>query len=209
MDPKPRNRGPNSTVQEDRTMKKHMQIMVCAVALVAIGAFAVPPVFGLGFRNPDQDARATGQGEAFVAQADDASAIYYNPAGLSQLRGTEITSGGMISFPNSRLQGAGAGAVMNTMSFLPHFYVSTDLGAPQSPWRFGLGFNVPFGNEADFSQNGPFRYIATETSLSVFNIQPTVSYQVNDQLSLGAGLNVYYGQTELNNRVPVVPGTPS
>jgi long-chain fatty acid transport protein len=190
-------------------MRKIVQIVAGAAVLVVVASVVIPQAFALGFRNPDQDARATGQGEAFVAQADDASAIYYNPAGLSQLRGTEITSGGMISFPNSRLQGAGDGAVMNTMSFLPHFYVSTDLGAPQSPWRFGLGFNVPFGNAADFSKNGPFRYIATETSLSVFNIQPTVSYQVNDQLSLGAGLNVYYGQTELNNRVPVVPGTPS
>src|ERR1035438_4359894 len=112
MNPKPRNRGPNSTVQEDRTMKKHMQMMVCAVALVAIGAFAVPPVFGLGFDNPDQDARATGQGEAFVAQADDASAIFYNPAGLTQLKGTEITSGMMVSFPDSRLQGGGPGTEM-------------------------------------------------------------------------------------------------
>jgi long-chain fatty acid transport protein len=190
-------------------MTKLVRLVAGTAVLVVVTSLMERSTFALGFRNPDQDARATGQGEAFVAQADDASAIYYNPAGLSQLRGTEITSGGMISFPNSRLSGAGSGAEMNTMAFLPHLYISTDLGAPQSPWRFGLGFNVPFGNEADFSNNGPFRYIVTETSLTVFNIQPTVSYKVNDQLSLGAGLNVYYGQTELNNRVPVVPGAPS
>jgi long-chain fatty acid transport protein len=187
-------------------MRKFAQLAAGLVVLVSVVSMISPQAFALGFRNPDQDARATGQGEAFVAQADDASAIYYNPAGLTQLRGTEITSGAMFSFPNSRLQGAGPGGEMNTMAFLPHFYASTDLGAPQSPWRFGLGFNVPFGNAAEFSKNGPFRYIATETSLSVFNIQPTVAYQVNEQLSLGAGLNVYYGQTELNNRVAVVPG---
>jgi long-chain fatty acid transport protein len=40
-----------------------------------------------GCRLPDQDAFATARGEAFVATADNASAIYYNPAGISQLKG--------------------------------------------------------------------------------------------------------------------------
>jgi long-chain fatty acid transport protein len=186
-------------------MKKHMQMMVCAVALVAIGAFAVPPVFGLGFDNPDQDARATAQGEAFVAQADDASAIYYNPAGLTQLRGTEITAGMMASFPDSRLDGGGPGTEMNTMATIPHLYASTDFGMTQSPWRFGLGFNVPFGNVADYPRTGPFRYEITTASLAVYDIQPTVAFQVNEHLSLGVGLNVYLGDTRLNREVSFSP----
>jgi long-chain fatty acid transport protein len=186
-------------------MKKLMQMMVCAAILVAIGAFAVPPVFGLGFDNPDQDARATGQGEAFVAQADDASAIYYNPAGLTQLKGTEITSGMNVSFPDSRLQGGGPGTEMNTMATIPHLYASTDFGMTQSPWRFGLGFNVPFGNAADFPRAGPFRYLVTSASLAVYDIQPTVAYQVNEHLSLGAGVNVYLADTRLNRAVSFSP----
>src|SRR5882724_7923141 len=114
-------------------MKQLMRMTVCATVLVAVGAFAVPAVFGLGFDNPDQDARATGQGEAFVAQADDASAMYYNPGGLTQIKGTEITSGAMLSFPDERLKGAGSGGEMNTMAFIPHFYAATDLGAQKSP----------------------------------------------------------------------------
>jgi long-chain fatty acid transport protein len=186
-------------------MKKHMQMMVCAVALVAIGAFAVPPVFGLGFDNPDQDARATGQGEAFVAQADDASAIYYNPAGLTQLKGTEITSGMNVSFPDSRLQGGGPGTEMNTMATIPHLYASTDFGMTQSPWRFGLGFNVPFGNAANFPRAGAFRYLVTSASLAVYDIQPTVAFQVNEHLSLGVGLNAYLGDTRLNRQLSFAP----
>ena len=183
-------------------MKKLMQMIVCAAALVAIGFVVVPQVFALGFRNPDQDARATGQGEAFVAQADDASAIYYNPGGLTQIEGTEITGGAYLSFPNARLQGAGSGGEMNTMAFLPHFYAATDFGATQSPWRFGLGFNVPFGSAIDYSDNSPFRYIVTHSSLAVFNIQPTVAYQMNEHLSLGVGLNIYHGDTASSRHVP-------
>ena len=185
-------------------------IMVAAAALAIVGALGSSRVFALGFRNPDQDARATGQGEAFVAQADDASAIYYNPGGLTQIQGTEITSGAMLWFPDERLKGAGSGGEMTKWSFLPHFYAATDFGASQSPWRFGLGFNVPFGNRAVYSENGPFRYLVTSASLEVFNIQPTVAYQINEHLSLGAGLNIYDGDTSLKRHVPsVVLGFPS
>ena len=186
-------------------MKKLTHLMICTTALAMVAAIGIPDVLALGFRNPDQDARATGQGEAFVAQADDASAIYYNPAGLTQIRGTEITSGGMIMFPDSKLKGAGTGAEMNTMSFLPHFYAATDFNAAKSPWRFGLGFNVPFGNAAEFAENGPFRYIVTRASLAVFNIQPTIAYQINEQLSLGAGVNIYDATTALSEHINTSP----
>lgn len=182
-------------------MKKLTHLMVCTAALAIVAVIGIPQVFALGFRNPDQDARATGQGEAFVAQADDASAIYYNPAGLTQIQGTEVTSGAMISFPDSKLKGGGAGAEMNTMAFLPHLYTATDLGAAQSPWRFGLGFNVPFGNAAEYAENGPLRYLVTRASLAVFNIEPAVAYQVNEHLSLGAGLNIYDATTALSRHV--------
>ncbi|HUJ70708.1 MAG TPA: outer membrane protein transport protein [Verrucomicrobiae bacterium] len=186
-------------------MKKLTHLMVCTTAVTAVAAIGIPQVFALGFKNADQDARATGQGEAFVAQADDASAIYYNPAGLTQLKGTEITQGGMLSFPDSQLKGGGAGAEMNTMAFLPHLYIASDLGAPQSPWRFGLGFNVPYGNAAQFADNGPFRYLITQAKLAVFNIQPTVAYKFNDHLSLGAGVNVYESFTTISQHANASP----
>ena len=48
---------------------------------------------GNGLRLPSQDAFATARGEAFVATADNPSAIYYNPAGLTQLTNTEMRAG--------------------------------------------------------------------------------------------------------------------
>jgi long-chain fatty acid transport protein len=182
-------------------INKLRHVTGCAVTLAIIAVFGLPQVFALGFRNPDQDARATGQGEAFVAQADDASAVYYNPGGLTQIQGTEITCGGMVDFPDSRLKGTGSAGQMNTMALLPHLYVSTDFGMTNSPWRVGLGFNVPFGNQADYAKNGPFKYIITSASLAVFNIEPTVAYKFNDHLSLGAGLNVYEATTDLRQHV--------
>jgi long-chain fatty acid transport protein len=179
--------------------------MIGAAALAIVIGTGMPEVFALGFKNPDQNARATGQGEAFVAQADDASAIYYNPGGLTQIQGTEVTGGGMLTFPDFRLKGAGSGAEMNSMSFIPHLYISTDFGASKSPWRFGVGVNVPYGNRADYAPNGPFRYIVTSDALQVINIQPTVAYKFNEHFSLGAGLNIYDAYTGLNSHVPAAP----
>jgi long-chain fatty acid transport protein len=131
----------------------------------------MPEVFALGFRNADQGAAATAQGNAFIAQADDATAVYYNPAGLTQIQGTEINNGGDLIFPDNKLKGGGSGAEMNSMSIIPHTYAATDFGMHQSPWRFGIGVNVPFGNEADYSENGPFRYQITSASLQIINIR--------------------------------------
>ncbi len=179
-------------------MHKYARRMIGAAALAIVIGTGVPVGFALGFRNPDQDARATGQGEAFVAQADDASAIYYNPGGLTQIHGTEVTSGAYLDFPNSQLKGAGSGGEMDTMSYIPHLYLATDFGVTNSPWRAGVGVNVPFGNRAVYASNGPLQYLVTHDELQVINIQPTVAYKFNEHLSLGVGLNIYDATVELN-----------
>ena len=181
---------------------------IASRAVVAVaGVFCLAqalPVFGLGFRNPDQGARATGQGEAFVAQADDPSAVYYNPSGLVQLDGTQISGGGYALLSHVKLDGAAVDRGMNRFSLLPHFYVVTDLCQTNSPWRFGLGVNVPFGNSVNWGKgpSAPFRYLVTDSSLSVVNFAPTVAYRVNENFSLGTSLNIYYGSTKMEQNVP-------
>ncbi|MGD0058907.1 MAG: outer membrane protein transport protein [Verrucomicrobiia bacterium] len=183
-------------------MNKHTRRMVGVTAVAIVIGTGLPEVFALGFRNPDQGAAATAQGNAFIAQADDATAVYYNPAGLTQIHGTEIANGGDLFFPDNKLKGGGSGADMTVISLTPHLYATTDFGMPKSPWRFGIAVNIPFGNEAEYSQNGPFQDLITKAALQVINIQPTVAYQFNEHLSLGAGLNVYDSYTELNSQVP-------
>src|ERR1700722_14551635 len=61
--------------------------------LLILSVLSPAVVFGLGIRLSDQDAFATGRGEAFVATADNPSAIYYNPAGISQLDGNNLRGG--------------------------------------------------------------------------------------------------------------------
>ncbi|MCG3149498.1 MAG: putative outer membrane protein [Verrucomicrobiae bacterium] len=156
-------------------------------------------VFALGFRNPDQSARATAQGEAFVAQADDASAIYYNPAGLAQIRGTEGSSGGYLSTRDIEFQGAGTEGV-NDPVYSMHAFGASGLGTEN--WTVGLGTYVPFGNDIDYGKKGTFRYLLTETGLTVQNYALAVAYKFCDQFSFGAAFNFYDGSTYQNRLVP-------
>lgn len=170
-----------------------MRYRFCVAIVLGSLIVAQSSGWALGFRNPDQSARATAQGEAFVAQADDASAIYYNPAGLAQLEGTQFTSGLYLSFPNIRFHPVGGGErkPKDDVFLLPHFYAASDLGLPK--WRFGLGFNVPFGNIITWGHDGAFAAVVDKSQMAIYNVAPTVAYQLNEQLSLGAGLNIYYG----------------
>jgi long-chain fatty acid transport protein len=192
-------------------MARPVRILVGTIAFLLIGTMAAPRAWALGFRNPDQDARATGQGEAFVAQADDGSAIYYNPAGMTQVQGTQGSMGGYLNFRDVRFSGAnnGPNEEMNDPAYAVHFYNVTDFGLKD--WRFGFGLFIPFGNDVNLGNNSSFRYIATKSSLKVTSYTPAVAYRFNDHLSLGVALNIYDGQTEVNKDVPfsiLFPGAP-
>lgn len=186
-----------------------MKRVTTALAIgVLTGSLSGTTAFALGFRNPDQNARATGQGEAFVAQADDASAVYYNPAGLTQIVGTESMSGGSVIFRDMEFQPAGGGktVTMDDPAYTFHTYMCSDLKTER--WRVGFGINVPFGTTMDWGNNTPFQYVLTKASLAVINYAPTVAFKVNDHLSLGAGVNIYQGKTELQfNYSPTMPGS--
>jgi long-chain fatty acid transport protein len=181
-------------------MKRSTQSATAVVIVFGVSLLTSVSAFALGFKNPDQDAAATGQGEAFVAQADTPGAVYYNPAGLTQIHGTEVSGGGFITFRDIRFKGSAASEELNDPAYTAHFYLSTDLG--QEKWRFGFGLNFPYGNEVDWGNNSSFKYQVTKSSLQVANYQPTLAYKFNDHVSLGVGLNIYDGRTELNRLVP-------
>src|SRR5690242_19611035 len=63
------------------------------VGVVAVLMGSSATLFGNGFRLPSQDGFASARGEAFVATADNPSAIYYNPAGIAPLEGQNLRGG--------------------------------------------------------------------------------------------------------------------
>ena len=171
---------------------------ITLLAALALLAIAPARVLGGAFEVLQQDARASGQAEAFIAQADDASAIYYNPAGLTQLEGTTFTGGVYGLFPYVHFNGPSGNESMSTPAVLPHLYAESDFGTDR--FRFGFGLNNIFGLNEDWGINGPLNTLVSKTHLYLFNFEPTIAYRIDDHLSIGVGMNVYYGDLNLEHQ---------
>jgi len=156
-----------------------------------------------GFRLPDQDAFATARGEAFVATADNPSAIYYNPAGITQLEGGNVRGGFYeIFLEPSFTPPAGAPNAGHTYdeqkqdATIPQiFYTYTP---KDSKLSFGLGIYAPFGGKTSWPQDTGFRSVALDGSLTYITINPVVAYKILPSLSIGGGVMVNYADMSLN-----------
>jgi len=147
-----------------------------------------------GFRIPDQSPRAIGQADAFGAQADDPSAIHYNPAGLSRLKGTNSLIGCSLAIPEAKHKSL-SGDRENSLKeeYFPFFaYLSSDLGTDF--FGFGLGINTPYGMGSEWSKTGFSRYWSTRSEMSLINVNPTIAYQITPDLSVGVGIDYYYSE---------------
>lgn len=148
-----------------------------------------------------QGAAASGMGNAFTAQADDPSALHYNPAGMTQLRGVQNMFGALlIGGSTSFVSPSGAAATGDRGGSvawpLPgHFYLTANLKdvgfASLEQWTVGVGLTTPFGSLSQYPLNGPFRTAVTFTTLPLLDIKPTIAYKVNEQLSIGLGADIY------------------
>ena len=174
---------------------------------VTVGALAATARGG-AIEIPMQSGKAAGMADAFTAQADDPSAIFYNPAGLTQLHGTSASGGVYLLQPEFTFHADnGPGESMNMPSVLPHVYAESDLGTKD--FRLGLGVNNIDGLNEDWGTTGPLRDIVTRAQLEVINIAPTVAYQVTPKLSVGLAFNIYYSELLLEKNVELgVPPTP-
>src|SRR3954470_24144583 len=120
-----------------------MKISTYALLLAALPS----SVFALGFRIVDHSAEATARGDAFAATADNASAVYYNPAGITQLSGTEILIGGYGIMFNTRVDLDVPKAKDFDNKFdaqgAPQFFATFKF--PKAPIALGFGIYAPFG----------------------------------------------------------------
>lgn len=148
-----------------------------------------------------QGAGAAGQGNAFVAQADDPSAIHFNPAGLTQVRGIQgylgtTIMGGSIEFKGPiGIDSSGDFGDSVSTPLPSHFYLSANLealGAKNlSSLTVGIGANSPFGSNTRYPVDSPFNSAITSVALPLLAIKPTIAYKVNDQLSVGVSADIY------------------
>lgn len=187
-------------------------------SLFALGAASVGLAFtgnaaASGFALMEQS--VSGLGQAFAgagAAGEDATTIWFNPAGMTKLPGRQLAAGGhYISVgaqftnngsANNALVGGGAINGGNddggVNAVIPNIYYSKQLN--NEAW-FGLAVNSPFGLSTKYDPTWVGRYHAIESSLMTINVQPTFAYKFTDRLSGGIGLNIIYADATITNAI--------
>lgn len=169
---------------------------------VLISGGCVGRIFANGFSLLDQDAFATARGEAFVATADNPSAIYYNPAGIAQLDDNNFRGGvygiylnPAFSPPNGAPNAGNTYHSAYNLAAVPQgFYTHTFSGTPVSA---GLGVYAPYGGSISWPQDTGFRTVATQGSLFYLTVNPAVALKLPYGLFIGAGLMANYVDLEM------------
>jgi long-chain fatty acid transport protein len=190
-------------------------VMPAFVSVLIALLFPVSTASAGGFRIMDQSASGTAQGNAFTAQADDPSAIYYNPAGMTQLSGLQssfgvLLVGGHFDYRSPTGQTA-RGDYGSSAAYPPPLngYITAnlkDLGfAALGDLTVGVGAIGAFGNLTRWPNNGPFSTAVTSAALQLVDVKPTLAYKLNDKFSVGLGMDIYtffnfWGEGQAENK---------
>jgi long-chain fatty acid transport protein len=179
-------------------------VIVCTLSVLPAAALAS------GFALQEQN--ASGLGNAFAgagAVAGDASTIFFNPAGMSHLPGTQFAIAGDLVVPSAKFNNTGSiaaplqplggtGGDAEGPALVPSGYLSYQVN-PRL-W-LGVGLNAPFGLVTEYDSDWMGRFQAIKSSLTTYNLNPSIAFKLNDTVTIGAGIDYQYAKAELTNAV--------
>jgi long-chain fatty acid transport protein len=171
--------------------------MIVRAVIAAIAVMGVGQAMASGFQLLEQN--ASGLGNAYAGSAavsENASTIFFNPAGMTQLQAAEISLGVNAVRPSFKFSNGNSanppaatgsnGGDAGSWSAIPNFYTSAALN---KDWYVGLGIGSPFGLKTEYDSDWAGRFQSTKFEIKTLNINPSLAYRVNDKLSLGGGLD--------------------
>jgi long-chain fatty acid transport protein len=164
-----------------------------AAWMLAFLAWPGGEAFAGGLSFSEHGAKAAGMANAFAGQADDPSAIFYNPAGITQLPGTQVTAGTAIVYLDSVFRSSTTGEstqLQDHFPLVPHLYITHRFKKWDERLSVGLGVYTPFGIVVDWPDNWQGRFDSTDVKLRVTVYNPVVAFQATKRLSVAAGVRV-------------------
>jgi len=189
-------------------MNPHNRIARAAVAaaLAVMTSASYAGGFGIATQN------GSGTGNAFAggaAVAEDASTVWYNPAGMTALPGTtNFAISAQILKPSFKFQntgstlppGTGEGGDGGDWTYIPHGFVTHKLS---DKWSIGGAFNTPFGLKTQYDAGWRGQAIALTSELKTFNFNASTAYKFNDMWSVGAGVNYLKVELKFNSQIAI------
>lgn len=176
-----------------------------AAALAAMSGQAAASGFQLMEQN------ASGLGNAYAGQAaaaENASTLFFNPAGMTRLPGrqavgainlilpsSEFSNSGTSTAPGGLPSPAGNGGDAGGLAAVPNAYLSWQI---DPKWWVGVGMSVPFGLATDYDRGWVGRFQSQKAEIKTIDINPSIAYKLNDVVSLGAGISFQHAEVEVN-----------
>jgi long-chain fatty acid transport protein len=212
-------------------VKKNVLALSIASALSLIAA---DRAHGAGFALYEQGVSGLGNAYAGAAAvAEDASTVWWNPAGMSRLpKGKHFAVAGAAIAPSWKFSNnasvaalgqplGGTGGDAGDLTFVPSGFFAMDLN-PQ--WSLGVGVSVPFGLATKYDPSWLGRFQGVESEVQTVNINPAVSFKLSENASIGFGISYQFGKIDLTTAanytaagagvppalggpIPIAPGT--
>jgi len=153
-----------------------------------------------GYAIPQQTAKAVGLANALTAGVNDPSAVYYNPAALTEINGNQLL--GTISYINvqSNVQNSDRKSInRKNHNFIPTFFANFHI--PESKFTLGFGVYAPFGLSVDYEKDAFTRYAVNEGKLSPYYINSAIGWRPNEFIAIGAGVSYVGASTTLSRAI--------
>jgi long-chain fatty acid transport protein len=181
-----------------------------AAAIAAISAPASAAFFALAENS------ASGIGNAFAggaAIAEDASTVWFNPAGMTRFTRPQVVVAGHFIQPsftatvNSASAAAllggspisgGAGSDPGEAAVVPNIYYTHPI---TNSFSLGAGINAPFGLATEYDSTWAGRYHAVRSEIKTVNVNLAGAYKLNNAVSAGVGVNYQKLDAELTQKI--------
>jgi len=170
--------------------------------MILLGDGASSNLHAAGYAVFTQGAAALGQGNAVTAHSESPSTVFYNPALINGLDGTQVEFGTTVIFSSREFESSTPGESPSSKSnaFYPStIYLTHKFNDTLSA---GLGVFSPFGLGTEWNSDWAGRYLATKSQLQTFDINPVLSFQITPSLAIAYGVDVIFLDATLEKKVP-------
>lgn len=187
------------TIHTQRSRRIELPPLRSGLAVLLLGLVLFPgEIIAVGLRLPNQDPEGIARGNAFAATADNPSAIYYNPAGISQLAGDQIQAGLYLISANTKYSSSTGDAQTDAgLQAVPQLYYTHAF--ENTPFSAGLGIYAPYGLGMDWGDSPPFVAIAQKGKLLYAAINPVIAWRLHETLSFAIGPTINYCEADFQN----------
>ncbi len=175
--------------------------------LLSIVSMGIGSAHAGGYAIPHQTAQAVGLSNAVTAGVTDPSAVYVNPAALTDVEGNQLMGGlNYINVINSVNNSGRKSTNRHDDNFIPTFFANYHI--PATNLTTGIGLYTPFGLATTYDEGKFTRYGAIRSELRTMYLTPAIAWRVNPSLSVGGGLSFVHSSALFSRALFLGTGIP-